>query len=289
MTHIAVLGLGAMGAGMARNLAEAGHPVVVWNRNPDRAADLAAAAGVERADTPREAAATAEVVISMVTDDAASSEVWLADGTGAIHGLGAATVAVESSTVSPPWVDELAAAFRAAGRRFVESPVLGSRPQLAARQLVHLVGASADDLDTVRPALEANGPTVVHVGPVGRAAVAKLSVNGLLAAQVALFGEVLGIMTRAGIEVAAATELLAGLPVTAPALGRVLTTAATADPPTNFPIGLVAKDLGYLVDLAASLDLDTPLASATRDTFAASVVDGRSGADISTVAGRLLT
>ena len=95
-------------------------------------------------------------------------------------------------------------------------------------------------------------------------------------------------MTGAGIEVAAARELLAGLPVTAPALGRVLATVSSVDTPTNFPIGLVAKDLGYLVDLAASLDLDTPLADATRDAFATSAAAGRGGADISAMARRLL-
>ena len=289
MTNIAVLGLGAMGAGMARNLATAGHDVTVWNRSPEQAATVAAADGLEAASTPREAAGRVDVVLSMVTDDVASRDVWLADEVGAIHGLGPASVAVESSTVSPAWIRELDVAIRGAGARFVESPVLGSRPQLAARQLVHLVSADDAVLAVLRPVLEANGSTIVPVGSIGRAAVVKLAVNGLLAAQVALFGEALGVLTGAGMDAGAATQLLGGLPVTAPALARVLEVVADGDETTNFPIRLVEKDLGYLNELATSMGVDAPLASITRNRFAAAVAEGRGGADISTVAGRLLT
>ena len=102
-----------MGSGMAARLLESGYAVTVWNRNPARAEALVAR-GAHMGRTPREAAQGAAVVIAMVADDQASRTVWLAED-GALHGASAGTVLVESSTVSPGWIHELATAADARG------------------------------------------------------------------------------------------------------------------------------------------------------------------------------
>ena len=111
--RIAFLGLGLMGGGMARRLLGAGFAVTVFNRNPARAEPLAAA-GARVAGSPREAAAGAEVVFSMVADDAASRAIWLGPD-GAIAGAARGAVLVECSTLTVAWVQELAQAAAAAG------------------------------------------------------------------------------------------------------------------------------------------------------------------------------
>src|SRR5262249_17845823 len=130
---IAFLGLGIMGAGMSRRLLGAGFPVTVYNRNPAKSAELAAA-GAAVASTAREAAGGADVVIAMVADDAASRSVWLGDD-GALAGAARGTVCIESSTLTVAWVQELAAAVAARGCAFLDCPVTGSKNAAAAGEL----------------------------------------------------------------------------------------------------------------------------------------------------------
>ena len=128
-TSIAFLGLGNMGGGMAARLAGAGFPIAVWNRNP-RVADRFRDLGATVATSPAEAANGADVVISMVADDAAARAVWLGES-GALASMQPGTVLIECSTISPSWVDELSLA--ATRRRCVvlDAPVTGSKTQAA--------------------------------------------------------------------------------------------------------------------------------------------------------------
>ncbi|MGL5002016.1 MAG: NAD(P)-dependent oxidoreductase, partial [Casimicrobium sp.] len=119
MKTIAFLGLGAMGSRMAKRLLDVGYRVRVWNRTPDKAAALAAEGAIVAA-TPREAAHEADIVISMVFDDAASRTVWLDEANGAIHSLNANTIAIESSTLSTAWIKTLANAIEKTGASFID-------------------------------------------------------------------------------------------------------------------------------------------------------------------------
>jgi 3-hydroxyisobutyrate dehydrogenase len=263
---VAVLGLGAMGARMARRLIEAGHDVTVYNRNSERATPLVDA-GARWASTPREAASGREVVIAMVRDDDASRAVWLDPQTGALRALAPGAVAVECSTLTPGWSRRLAAAATEAGRRVLEAPVVGSRPQAEAGQLAILAGGDAETLEAARPALDALAGAVHHVGPVGAGATMKLVVNTLFAAQVALFGELLGVCRAAGITAGSALEVLGALPVTSPALKGVGGLVVAGKFAPMFPIELVEKDLGYLVATAEAADCDAPTSRAVREVY----------------------
>ncbi|MEM9492556.1 MAG: NAD(P)-dependent oxidoreductase, partial [Myxococcota bacterium] len=267
MTKIAVLGLGAMGARMARRLVDAGHSVVVYNRSRQRADELVAA-GATWGETPRAAADGADLVMSMVTDDDAARAIWLHPETGAVGALRAGMIAIESSTVTPAWVAELGRAVSATGAALIDAPVAGSRPQAEAGQLIYLVGGEAATVDSVRPVLGVMGSAVHHIGALGAGTVIKLVVNAFFGVQVAALSELLGMAAKSGIAVDRAVETLSQMPITSPALKGIggLIAAGTFAP--MFPIDLVEKDFGYAVAAAAAVGAEVPATDATRAIYA---------------------
>src|SRR5580658_5932744 len=132
--RVAILGLGTMGAGMAANLMKAGFSLTVYNRTAAKAQSLVSA-GAHLAVTPADAARGASVVIGMLADDAASRAVWTGED-GALEGVEKGAILIESSTVSPAWIDELAVLAAKRGAEFLDAPVTGSRTQAAAGQLL---------------------------------------------------------------------------------------------------------------------------------------------------------
>lgn len=267
MNTITMLGAGAMGARMARNLLAAGHDVTVYNRSPERVAPLVAA-GAHTAPTPRAAAHGAEVVISMVRDDAASRSLWLDPDSGAIHSLRSGTIAIECSTLTPAWVRELAGTVRAIGGALLEAPVLGTRPQAEAGQLIALVGGEAGDLDRVTSLLRINAATIHHLGPIGAGAAMKLAVNTLYGVQVAIWAEMLTLLERQGIGPSQAVPILNTLPTTSPALQIAGTLMAASNYAPMFPIELVEKDFDYALATAQALALSTPTLAVVHGLYA---------------------
>ncbi len=266
MSKVAVLGLGAMGSRMSRNLLKAGHEVTVYNRSPERAQTLESE-GATPAETPREAAERSEIVVSMVADDDASRDIWLSEETGASSGLGEGTVAIESSTLTPDWVWELSEKIRGRGAGFLDAPVVGSRPQAEAGQLIYLVGGETRTFERVRPVLEVMGGAVHHVGPIGQGAVLKLAVNALFGVQVAAVGELLGMVRKLGVKESKAIEILGQTPVMSPAAKGVAGLMESRNFAPTFPIDLVEKDFRYVVEAARSVDAKTPTSTAVHEVY----------------------
>ncbi|MEZ4428225.1 MAG: NAD(P)-dependent oxidoreductase [Nannocystaceae bacterium] len=268
MSKIAFLGLGAMGVRMARRLLD-GHELTVWSRTRARA-DALISAGARWADTPRAAAEGADVVISMVTDDEAAADVWLHPRRGAILSLGSGSVALECSTTTPRWIARLAAAATARGARLLDAPVAGSTPQAEAGQLAFLVGGDAATLEPLRALLARMGATILHAGAQTHGAILKLVVNSLFAGQVALMAELLRAVEAQGLAPARVVELLARLPVTAPAAVGAAQLMVAGDHASRFPTRLVIKDLRYAGELAP-----LPVVAAVRRRFEAAAARGR--------------
>ena len=282
MTKTTVLGLGAMGSRMARNLLEAGHPVTVYNRSAG-AADALEAQGARRAGTPREAAEGAEVVISMLTDDDASRALWLEGPDAAQHGLATGTLAIESSTLTPGWVQELAGKIAATGAHFLEAPVIGSRPQAEAGQLVYLLGGEADDVARAEPVLRHLGAAIHHVGSVGQAATLKLVVNALLGIQVAAMAELLGLLRRSGSDLSQAADILGSLPVLSLALKGATALMLARNFAPQFPIELVEKDFRYAQEAAQRVGAALPLTEAVQQVFGRALAQGHGAENIGAV------
>ncbi|MEY9873491.1 3-hydroxyisobutyrate dehydrogenase-like beta-hydroxyacid dehydrogenase [Streptacidiphilus sp. MAP12-33] len=245
--RVAWLGLGRMGLPMARRLLDAGHPLTVWNRTASRAQGLGAA-GAKVASTAAEAVAGADVVVTMLADPAALTEVAEA----VLPALRPGTVWVEMSSVGPEAVRALAARLPQ-GVRLVDAPVMGSVDCAASGELAILAGG---EVAPVADLLARLG-TVQAVGPVGEGAALKTVLIGAVVGGVALVAEALALADALGLPEGVAERALAAGPL-APLLARARATTA------EFAVSLAAKDVA-LGTAAAHL----PIAEAVLATLRA--------------------
>ncbi len=260
--NITVLGLGAMGSRMAANLLKANYNVTVWNRSP-KSVEALAAKGATVATTPRLAVKEADVVISMVTDTNASRAVWLNSEMGALLGMRKGAVAIESSTLTVNWVKELAAEITNREIAFLDAPVVGTRPQADSGNLIYLVGGKAEILSKAENILlSAGGGKINHVGDIGEGMAMKLAVNAMFGIQVAAFAEIIGMLTKNGLELEKAIQCLSELPVTSPAANNAASLILKGNHAPMFPIDLVEKDFRYVMQTAADVEAASPISEA---------------------------
>jgi len=264
MTKIAFNGLGTMGSGMAARLISAGFDVTVYNRTPERAQHLREA-GARVAATPAEAAADADAVIAMVADDAASREVWLGPQ-GALAAARKGVVLIDSSTVTPGWIRELAAQTESHGCPLLDAPVTGSRTQAHGGELLFLVGGDADVVERCRPVFKPMSRGVVYLGPNGAGATMKLINNFLCGVQAAGLAEAMAWIERSGLERAGALSILTGGAPGSPLVKALSERMSNRDYQVNFRLDLMAKDLRYAVGEGhrAGVELQTGLAALRR-------------------------
>ena len=279
--HVALLGLGTMGAGMAGRLLSAGFPLSVYNRNAERAKPYAEL-GASFASSPREAASQAEVVISMVADDVASREVWLGTN-GALAGAKSGAVLIESSTLSVSWIKELATSASRANCELLDAPVTGTKPHAESGQLLFLVGGSAKTLERVRPVLSILGRDAIHLGPTGSGALMKLINNFLAAVQAVSFGEALSLIEAGGLDRAKTTSILTeGAPGSA-ILKRVAERVASGDFTPHFHLSLMAKDVSYAIEEGRCRQVNMQTAAAALTAFKQAIANGLGEKDFTAV------
>lgn len=281
MQTVSLLGLGNMGGGMAGRLLKAGFPLTVWNRSRERAAALTSE-GARLAASPREAAEASEVIISMVADDEASRRVWLG-AEGALAGAKPGTVLIESSTLSPPWIRQLAVVASERGCGLLDAPVTGSKPQAASGELLFLVGGERQALDGVMPVLQPMSREVMYLGPVGSGALMKLINNFLSGLQAAAFGEALALIEKSGLDRTQATAVLTGGAPGSPVVKIMASRMSARDYTVNFTLELMQKDLAYALAEAERHALHLTTAAAAHQLFAQAVERGYGKLDFSAV------
>lgn len=268
MAKIAFLGTGRMGSGMAARLLAAGHTVTVFNRSPEKAAELVSQ-GAVLARTPRAAAEHAEAIISMVADDTASHTVWLGEH-GALSGdLAPGAFAIECSTLSRPWVSELSKHAAVHGLRYIDLPVTGLPDAAAAGELTLFAGADPDDLDAMRPLLQPLCTNIVHFGGIGAGTAYKLVQNLLGSVQIAATAEALRIAELAGLDLATVVDTLSRSVAASPIIVRVgrLMLDGVHDRDIAFTAALRLKDTRFGVELADSVAAPAALGHAAQDIF----------------------
>jgi 3-hydroxyisobutyrate dehydrogenase len=278
---VALLGLGTMGAGMAANLLKAGCSLSVYNRTAAKAQALTGA-GARFAATPAEAAKGASVVISMLSDDAASREVWLGSD-GALDAAGKDAILIESSTVSPAWIADLAEAASQRGIDLLDAPVTGSRTQAEAGQLSFLVGGSGAALERATPVLKAMSKEIIHLGSVGSGAKMKLINNFLCGVQVASLAEGLTWIERSGLDREKALAVLKSGAPGSPLLGAISARMVSHNYSVNFLLSLMTKDLLYAQNEAARNNVDLKTAAVARNLFEAAIAQNLGNEDMSSV------
>jgi 3-hydroxyisobutyrate dehydrogenase-like beta-hydroxyacid dehydrogenase len=283
----AVLGTGRMGSAMAERLATQGVEVILFNRTAERATALADKIGASVATTPAEAASRADVVITMVADDAAVHDQF--DGPdGIAAGIRAGSVAVDMSTVLPDTIRAVAPAVRARGAGILDGPVSGSVSSARAGELTIMVGGEADDLERARPILECLARRLFHLGPLGTGAVMKLAVNTLIFGLNGAVAEGLVLAERNGIDRTLAYEVLASSAAGAPMVGYKRANFVEPDTtPVAFSLALADKDLRLIRELAETSDTSMPQATVNLDTIQAAERSMGEHLDFSMVASHL--
>lgn len=260
MANVGVIGLGAMGTPIAKNLLNAGHSVTVFARRPEAMAPLIAA-GATAAPSPADVAARSDVTVTMVIDTRAVEAVALGVR-GIIEGARPGSVVVDHSTIEPDGARRIAAALRARGVEMIDAPVSGGPAVAAAGRLSMMAGGDEAVLDRIRPVLACYATTIVHIGPSGAGQIAKACnqictiVNTLGAAEAMLMAE------RAGIDPTKVKDVL----MTGFGASRMLDLQAPKMIARDFEgkveSRLHYKDIHIVLAMARALGIDLPASSA---------------------------
>ena len=250
---ISLLGCGLLGTAIGERLLARGYRLHVWNRRPERTQTLVAA-GAQLASSPAEAVAAGDLVITVLSDGPITAEVLLNQAGIALPGR----LVLQVATIAPAESRDLAIALQQRGANYLETPVLGSRPEALAGCLQVMVGGERADLERARPVLTALGGEPHHLGPVGSALHTKLALNQLIASLTHSFSLALHVVQQAGVEVDAFMAILRDSALYAPTFDKKLAKELADDYSNpNFPTAHLRKDLQLFVDAAAALQLET--------------------------------
>jgi 3-hydroxyisobutyrate dehydrogenase-like beta-hydroxyacid dehydrogenase len=259
MTTIGFAGLGSMGTPLAGRLLP-GNVVQGTNRTRAKANALIEQGMIWR-DTPREAAVGAQVVFSMVTDDAALAAITSGPD-GILAGLWPGTVYVDMSTVSPQASRELARRVHWAGATMIDAPVSGSVPAAESGTLSIMAGGPAEAFGQVAPLLHRLGTNVTHVGGNGQGLLLKLAINISLAAQMLAFSEGLLLAERGGIDPRLAAQAMTESAIGSPMLQARAPLALDLPERAWFDVQLMHKDIRLALATARGSNVPLPAAAA---------------------------
>ena len=286
--NIAFIGLGNMGAPMARNPLKAGHSLNLFDLNTDILAELAALGG-HISQSPREAAQGTELVITMLPAAAHVRSVWLGED-GVLAGIGEGVPAVDCSTIDPQTARDVAAAAARQGVQMADAPVSGGTGGAQAGALTFMVGASQALFDTLHPVLAHMGRNIVHCGDVGTGQVAKICNNLLLGISMVGVSEAMALGAALGID----SEVLAGVinsstgrcwssEVYNPWPGIVETAPASRGYTGGFGAELMLKDLGLATEAARQAHQPVVMGAVAQQLYQAMSLRGEGGKDFSAI------
>lgn len=262
---IAFLGLGIMGSRMSERLIRAGEEVTVWNRTAGKAEGLKRL-GAKEAASPKEAAAGADVALTMLADPASVEAVALGRE-GLIEGLKPGAAYIDMTTVSPATSRKLGEAAARRGVAFLDAPVTGSKPAAASGELLLMVGGEAATLQRLRPVLQPMSKKIVHMGPVGAGSLMKLVNNLSMAGAMAAFFEGFALGRRGGLSEEGIMEVLASGALSSPLLRLKGDAILKRNFEPLFSLKHMAKDVHLAVEEAAGMKLEAPIMRLLHERF----------------------
>ncbi len=248
------IGMGVMGAGMARNLIKAGYPLTVWNRT---AAKAAAVTGAVVATSPADLAARSEVVMICVSDTPDVEEV-VTGAEGVIAGIREGMLIVDHSTISPAATRRLAALVMEKGATWIDAPVSGGSEGARNGTLSTMVGGEESAVARARPYLEAYSTTITHIGPVGSGQMAKLINQILVVGNQMAVSEALLLAEAAGLDLDATLEAVKGGAAGSWMLAHRGPQMIAGDWRPGFTVDLQQKDLRLALSAADALGVPLP-------------------------------
>jgi 3-hydroxyisobutyrate dehydrogenase-like beta-hydroxyacid dehydrogenase len=272
MARVAFVGLGVMGAPMARHLVAAGHEVTVWNRTTAKAEAWVAANGHRAASNPREAAEGSELTMMCVGNDDDVRSVVFGDD-GILAGLAAGAILVDHTTASADVARELAAACSAKGVGFVDAPVSGGQAGAENGALTVMCGCDDEAVFARASAvLAAYGRKVALLGGAGAGQLTKMVNQICIAGVVQGLAEGVHFAQRAGLDVDAVVDVIGKGAAQSWQMDNRAPTMARGEFDFGFAVEWMRKDLGIVLDEASRNGAMLPL-TALVDQFYARVVE----------------
>jgi 3-hydroxyisobutyrate dehydrogenase len=278
---IGFIGLGLMGSRMARRLQLGGHPLVVWNRTPERAEPLRAA-GARVARTPREVAEACDVVVGCVADPSAVGRVVFAED-GIRPAARPGFRYLEASTISPGLARRVAESLRAAGADMLEAPMTGSKMGAENGTLLFMTGGRRETHDELMPVMMAMGKQAIHCGDVGAASVVKLVGNTLISFMLEGLCEGLVVARKAGVSAETLLEVVMASGYASPYYTFKGKAILGRDFDQHFSVDLLVKDQTLMLDEAARLLAAMPGLASIREVFQSARAQGWGQEDIAAV------
>jgi len=268
---IGIIGMGHMGSHMAPRLIHAGYHLTVYDRTREKAQAIA---GATVAETPEEAAANSDVVIPIVSNDAALEEVMLGPN-GVLAGTHAGSVIIDMSTVSPHTSRHLFQAAREKGVAMIDAAVSGSVPQVEQGSLVIFVGGDQQTYEQCKPILDVLGENSFYMGASGMGSTMKLVVNTLLGLGMQALAEAIALGEKAGLEKGLLLDVLGQTTVLTPGQKSKLENVKREQYPTNFALSLMHKDFRLVLSQAYDLSVSMPATAAAQQMYTAAMAKGR--------------
>jgi 3-hydroxyisobutyrate dehydrogenase len=276
---VAVIGIGTMGAGIARSLLRAGIEVIVWNRHTEKARPLEED-GATVAETSADAVRDADVVITILFDEEAVASV--ADDF--LSAMKQDAVWMQAATVGPAGVRRLAEKAAAAGVTVVDTPMVGTKKPAEEGKLVVLASGAPGILDRLAPVFDAIGGKTVIVGDeVGNASALKLACNAWVASLTAATAQSIAICRRLGVDPALFLSAIDGGPTNAPYAQLKGGMMLESDFTPSFGVDGLVKDLGLMIESVQPVGMPTQLLGALHDLFVTAAESGHQSDDIAAV------
>lgn len=277
MQRVGFIGIGLMGSQMSRRILEAKHQLTVWNRKKEKAGALISA-GAKWADSPKAVAQASDVVITMVTDSAASEEV-ICGKNGVLEGTHAGLILIDMGSIAPEMSRSIAERARAKGIPMLDAPVTGNPKVASEGKLGIMVGGPKETLDACLPIFEKMGIKIIHVGENGKGTTLKLINNLIMGVAIEAVAEALVLASKAGIDPQKVLEITS--------MGGARTGAMETRGPRmikhdftpHFSISNMHKDLSGALKLAEEVGASLPAASIAREILRAAKSQGKGDLD----------
>jgi 3-hydroxyisobutyrate dehydrogenase len=265
MTSVAVLGAGGtMGSGMSLNLLEIGFEVRAWNRSADKLGPVLEE-GATACETPAEAARGADVILTILSDAEAVSEVMEAPD-GALEDAAEGVVWVQASTIGIAGIEHCAGLARRSGAALYDAPVLGTKKPAEDGQLVVLAAGPEDGRDTVEPIFDAIGKRTIWVGAApGQGTRLKVAVNSWIVSVTEGTAESLALAEAMGLDPKLVLDAVEDGPLDLPYMRTKGTAMIKREFTPSFRLALAAKDARLSVDAANSVGIELPMLEAIAD------------------------
>lgn len=277
MERIGFIGIGLMGSQMTRRILEAQYPLTVWNRKKEKAGALISA-GAKWADSPKAVAQASDVVITMVTDSAASEEVICGEN-GVLEGAHPGLTLIDMGSIAPEMSRSIAERARGKGIPMLDAPVTGNPKVASEGKLGIMVGGPKETFDACLPIFEKMGVKIIHVGENGKGTTLKLINNLIMGVAIEAVAEALVLASKAGIDPQKVLEITS--------VGGARTGAMETRGPRmikhdfspHFSISNMHKDLSSALKLAEEVGVSLPAASISREILRAAKSQGKADLD----------